>query len=419
MPPKKSKPLKNQDKNTTSVNKEKTESLKNQVKNTVSISKEIPSKVPKASTWVGVIVSVVIVLVAVAITAYSSSNSIKSSKSSAVKEKSSAKATKSNGNIIDKVAKQEATAPRQSNAEGIPIDGKLDSDCVDRYAECKMWKRQGGCKEAPGFFSVNCPKTCKYCHFRDPKVRCDYNHLNITENPIYAAGDLSRMFTDLTSRFPDITIHSKDPWIVTFDNFLSEDELDAMVSNIRKWERSTDIGVENEFGERGRKLSEIRTSSNSWCEQECENDIHIKQVYKKIENVTFIPRSHYENLQILRYEVGQSYSVHHDMTIEDRSLPGGPRILTFFFYISDVEEGGETYFPALGISIKPKRGRALLWPSVLDSGLLYTRDERTIHEAKPVIKGLKFAANAWIHSRDYVKADLWGCTGRIGEPIPV
>lgn len=44
---------------------------------------------------------------------------------------------------------------------------------------------------------------------------------------------------------------------------------------------------------------------------------------------------------------------------------------------------------------------------------LYVRqiDPRTLHEAKPVIKGKKFAANSWIHLFDYTVPNLWGCTG--------
>ena len=35
------------------------------------------------------------------------------------------------------------------------------------------------------------------------------------------------------------------------------------------------------------------------------------------------------------------------------------------------------------------------------------QDSRTFHEAKPVIKGLKYAANSWIHMYDYEKPNLW------------
>jgi prolyl 4-hydroxylase len=44
-----------------------------------------------------------------------------------------------------------------------------------------------------------------------------------------------------------------------------------------------------------------------------------------------------------------------------------------------VEEGGETNFPALGISVKPKKGKALLWPSVKNEDLLQ-HEPRTLHE---------------------------------------
>ncbi len=91
-------------------------------------------------------------------------------------------------------------------------------------------------------------------------------------------------------------------------------------------------------------------------------------------------------------------------------LSCGPRILTFFLYLSDVEEGGETVFTNLGIKVKPKRGRALIWPSVMDSEP-ETQDPRTHHAAAAVIKGKKYAANAWIHLYDFAKSNLWGCTG--------
>jgi prolyl 4-hydroxylase len=37
---------------------------------------------------------------------------------------------------------------------------------------------------------------------------------------------------------------------------------------------------------------------------------------------------------VLRYEKGQHYGVHHDYGAEDVKLSCGPRILTFFLYLS-------------------------------------------------------------------------------------
>lgn len=130
--------------------------------------------------------------------------------------------------------------------------------------------------------------------------------------------------------------------------------------------------------------------------------------------MTAVPRDNYESFQVLRYETGQKYITHHDYGSEEVSLACGPRVLTFFLYLSDVEEGGETNFPLLNIAVTPKKGRALLWPSVLDSDP-EQQDSRTMHEAKPVIRGRKFAANSWIHLYDYVRPNLWGCTGAFDE----
>lgn len=86
----------------------------------------------------------------------------------------------------------------------------------------------------------------------------------------------------------------------------------------------------------------------------------------------------------------------------------GPRILTFFLYLSDVDAGGGTNFPNLDLTIMPKRGRALLWPSVLDSNPMI-KDGRLMHQALPVEEGVKYAANGWIHLYDYQTPQKEGC----------
>eukprot|EP00977_Amphora_coffeiformis_P004378 scaffold935_cov155-Amphora_coffeaeformis.AAC.6 len=102
------------------------------------------------------------------------------------------------------------------------------------------------------------------------------------------------------------------------------------------------------------------------------------------------------------------YRTHHDYIDHQKDRNCGPRILTFFLYLSDVEEGGGTDFPDLGITVQPKLGRAVLWPSVRNESPLRV-DKRMRHQALPVIQGTKFAANAWIHMYDYVTAQKDGC----------
>mmetsp|Transcript_13489 Transcript_13489/g.19441 ORF Transcript_13489/g.19441 Transcript_13489/m.19441 type:complete len:132 (+) Transcript_13489:876-1271(+) len=129
----------------------------------------------------------------------------------------------------------------------------------------------------------------------------------------------------------------------------------------------------------------------------------------RMSDVMGIPAVNSEDLQVLKYEKGQFYNSHHDYIGHQKDRQCGPRILTFFLYLSDVEAGGGTRFTSLGHTVLPKKGRALLWPSVLDSNPS-KQDGRTMHEAMQVEAGTKFAANGWIHLYDYISPQERGCT---------
>ena len=299
---------------------------------------------------------------------------------------------------------------------------EAEVECKDRYPQCSNYERHGECHKNPGWMIMFCPRSCNACELRDPKIRCDRARLNITTTPVYAPGDMNLMFENILDEFRDYgpevlsspAAGKEKPWVVTFENFLSDQEIDALISTNNNFERSTDTGSTNEFGETGRVLSKSRTSSNSWCRGACLAHPDVKAVIRRIESVTKVPAHNYESFQVLKYVEGQRYGVHHDYGGQDRGLACGPRILTFFLYLSDVEEGGETAFPTLGLAVKPKKGKALLWPSTLDSDP-NKQEPSTMHEAKPVIKGVKYAANSWIHLYNYEVPNLWGCTGTFDE----
>ena len=133
-------------------------------------------------------------------------------------------------------------------------------------------------------------------------------------------------------------------------------------------------------------------------------------IRKRIVDITSIPEDNYEALQLLKYEVGQYYWAHNDFIEYHNEQAHGPRLLTFFIYFNEVEEGGETRFPRLDLTIHPKKGRVLVWPSIQDDKN-WSLEERTNHEAMKVKKGQKFAANAWIHMRDFQTPYSLGCPG--------
>jgi len=115
--------------------------------------------------------------------------------------------------------------------------------------------------------------------------------------------------------------------------------------------------------------------------------------------------------QVLKYQVGQYYVSHNDYIPGHVGMPCGSRILTLFLYLNDVPGGGGTRFTNLGITVKPKKGRALLWPSVLDDDI-EARDDRTDHEATAVTEGVKYGANVWIHLYDFKSPNANGSASR-------
>ena len=76
----------------------------------------------------------------------------------------------------------------------------------------------------------------------------------------------------------------------------------------------------------------------------------------------------------------------HDWIDQQEQALCGPRVLTFFLYLSDVEEGGGTRFPYIKgedgqqLVVQPKKGSAVFWPHGMDHNI-WQKDDRTHHEA--------------------------------------
>jgi len=75
----------------------------------------------------------------------------------------------------------------------------------------------------------------------------------------------------------------------------------------------------------------------------------------------WLPRDQaYESFRIKRYRpgTGEEFKPHVDIA----NAVNARRFLVAFWYLNDVAAGGETEFTTLGLSIKPRSGRLLMFP---------------------------------------------------------
>jgi len=84
--------------------------------------------------------------------------------------------------------------------------------------------------------------------------------------------------------------------------------------------------------------------------------------------------------QVTHYESGQGYAPHTDCVLGGTDKRD--RAATVLVYLEDVEEGGETVFPVLGVSFKPRRGTALIFNGMDAVGNCLNA---SMHEARSVM----------------------------------
>jgi prolyl 4-hydroxylase len=260
---------------------------------------------------------------------------------------------------------------------------------------------------------------------------------------IEGSKSLDAMFEGLEAKWPQYKAKAlnkppEGPWLVHFEDFVKEEESKVLLKYTKK--EFDDAGDDKGANRFGTYRPGDRTNKNAWCTREngCATDRKVKALQKRISKVVGAPVENFENLQILNYGPGQRYQTHHDHEGEDtQEAFSGPRVLTFFMYFNDVEEGGETHFPwvngtelgrhpgaeefladisdrglhySSGLAVRPRKGSAVLWASVGDD--LHQQLHETHHAALPVIQGTKFAANAWVHLRDLDAPSRWQCEGK-------
>ena len=110
---------------------------------------------------------------------------------------------------------------------------------------------------------------------------------------------------------------------------------------------------------------------------------HRDEYYKYVHRDVF-PDSHaFEEFRIKRYNTGGEDRFDTHVDVKDYS--SARRFLSFFWYLNDVDEGGETEFDDL--IIKPKKGTLVIFPPLW----------MFPHKGNPPISGTKYLLSTYLH----------------------
>jgi tetratricopeptide (TPR) repeat protein len=169
-----------------------------------------------------------------------------------------------------------------------------------------------------------------------------------------------------------------------------------------------------------------RTSYNAWLKP----DSTLVTLQQKLSKLTMIPSSYVHNkiedLQVVNYDVGGQFKVHHDSKLFHK------RLFTLLIYLNELEENSEngTWFPFVnskkpllsveeaieesmglagvegnGLVITPKQGDAILFYNHNLSNNSYKLDPFAVHAGLPVTAP-KWVANYWLELDDRALAAM-------------
>jgi prolyl 4-hydroxylase len=191
------------------------------------------------------------------------------------------------------------------------------------------------------------------------------------------------------------------PTIALIHNVLSPEECQELIHYYQHDTRLQRATVHNnETGELS--VSEFRTNSLMWLEHG-EHPL-LTKIDKNMSLATSIPSSHGEKFQMMHYASGEEFKPHDDffyhLGAQSNFAIVGQRIATAILYLKKPEEGGETSFSELGISVDAKPGTVLYFEYTDGNGVC-TTDCR--HAGNPVTKGDKWNLTKWYRQRPWPK----------------
>lgn len=186
--------------------------------------------------------------------------------------------------------------------------------------------------------------------------------------------------------------------MIFIDDFLTKEECDYFIKFI---DSNNQRSAVSGGSEKASTVTEARTSHTSNLPS---NDEKVQYLKKKIATYLGQPIEKGEDLQGQVYSPGQYFRPHTDYfdgsDYNQHCLASGNRTYTFMIYLNEDMVGGETNFPKLDMSIKPKTGKAVIWEDMKD-GIL---QPESLHEGSEVKEGKKYIITSWWRENEWQPA---------------
>ena len=180
------------------------------------------------------------------------------------------------------------------------------------------------------------------------------------------------------------------------DNSLEPDFCKKVIEKFEKDDRKKKglTGPDGEYKPDIKKSTDLKISGIDGWEEE--DDVFFHSLQNGLKNyndhcnnihsmLTFVyPNQSDTGYNIQRTKPGEFYIWHDDFTYSNCY---GARMVTFIWYLNDIEEGGYTEFVG-GKKIQPKTGRLLLFPSSWEY----------VHRGYPPKNKTKYITTGWLHT---------------------
>ena len=188
-------------------------------------------------------------------------------------------------------------------------------------------------------------------------------------------------------------LHNPYDLIIIKENVIPQENIDEIMlltNNTKDISQATIINDKVDGGD-----TDLEIRNTLWyhiTDEMAQNlEIAVSQCFRNF----VIPKYHcefksYEPVQLLGYPVGGHYKGHNDgesFNFETRQWEACmPRDVSFLFYLNDQYGGGELEFYDLGLTIKPKKGMMIAFPSYKDFA----------HKVHPVTWGHRYSLVSWV-----------------------